>query len=410
MFSGNYKLAFARVRASKWRSSLTMFGIIVGIVSVVTTVSLGEGIKRQVVSQVGKSNSNLVTVRPGKFISRDKDGNITHVDPAQAYGFGSGSLSEQDIQVINKAPGVADVVPINLLNTSLKTDYSTYDDGFVLGTDAILPEVLQHKVAYGNYFDNGDENRQLAVIGKRVAEQLFNENIPIGQAFTIRGQEYIVRGVFDEFGSATLGQGVDLNKAVFVPRPTLKNIAGDAAPLTQIIVRPKKGVQGDMVKVLTTALTKAHGGQQDFTILRQDENVMVAGDMLELLTRFVASIAAISLLVGGIGIMNIMLASISERTHEIGIRKAVGATNRQIRNQFMAEAVVLGLVGGVLGIICSFIVNFVIRVTTNFHPVITWPVVVVAAGVSLAVGIIFGTIPAVKAARKDPIEALRQLV
>ena len=410
MFSGNYKLAFARVRASKWRSALTMFGIVVGIVSVVTTVSLGEGIKRQVVSQVGKTDSSLITIRPGKFVTRDKDGSITHVDPAQAYGFGSGSLSERDIQVVNKVPGVADVVPLNLLSTSLKTDYSSYDDGFVLGTDAILPDVLRHKVAYGSYFDNGDENRQLAVIGKRVAEQLFNENIPIGQSFTIRGDEYIVRGVFEEFDSATLGQGVDLNKAVFVPRPTLKNVAGDAAPLARIIVRPKKDAPGNMVKNLTAVLSKEHGGQQDFTILRQDENVMVAGDMLELLTRFVASIAAISLLVGGIGIMNIMLASISERTQEIGIRKAVGATNRQIRNQFMAEAVVLGLVGGVLGIVCSFIANFIIRVTTNLHPVITWPVVAIAAGVSLAVGIIFGTIPAVKAARKDPIQALRQQV
>jgi len=134
---------------------------------------------------------------------------------------------------------------------------------------------------------------------------------------------------------------------------------------------------------------------------------MVTNDMLTLLTGFVASIAAISLLVGGIGIMNIMLVSISERTHEIGIRKAVGATNRQIRNQFMAEAIVLSLAGGIVGVVVSFFVNYMLRITTNFHPFITWQVVVIAAGVSIAVGIVFGTIPAVKAARKDPIEALR---
>src|SRR5690606_25668707 len=149
--------------------------------------------------------------------------------------------------------------------------------------------VMQHEVAYGNYFDKGEENRHLAIIGKRVAEQLFKENIPIGQAFTMRGQEYIVRGVFDEFVGATLGQGIDVNKGVFVPRATLKNIAGDAAPLAQILVRPNKNATGTIVSSITTALAKEHGGQQDFTVIRQDENVMVASGMLELLTRFIAS-------------------------------------------------------------------------------------------------------------------------
>ena len=158
---------------------------------------------------------------------------------------------------------------------------------------------------------------------------------------------------------------------------------------------------------VNNALTASHGGQQDITVLRQDENLLVANDMLRLLTTFVTSIAAISLLVGGIGIMNIMLVSVSERTHEIGIRKAIGATNRQIRNQFMAEAVVLSFVGGIVGVVLSYLVNFILRIYTNFQPVITLPVIFAAVGVSLLVGITFGTIPAIKAARKDPIEALR---
>lgn len=407
MFSGNYKLAWERVRTSKWHSMLTVFGIVVGIVSVITTVSLGEGIKRQVVNQVGHVGSDLITVRPGNFVTRDKTGAITRVDAAQAYGFGSGSLSEEDVTTIRQTSGVAEVSALNLLNTGLAADGATYNQGFVLGTDANLPTVLQQKVAFGSYFDGGEENRDVAVIGKRVAEQLFKENIPIGQSFTIRGRDYIVRGVFEEFGSTVLGQGIDLNKAVFIPRASLKDVVGDSAALAQVLVRPKKGQGAQTIATISTSLTKAHGGQQDFTLLKQDENIMVASDMLELLTRFVASIAAISLLVGGIGIMNIMLASISERTHEIGIRKAVGATNRQIRNQFMAEAAVLGFVGGLVGVVFALATNFIIRVSTNLHPVITWPIVVIAVGVSLTVGVVFGTIPAVKAARKDPIEALR---
>lgn len=127
-----------------------------------------------------------------------------------------------------------------MLNTGLAADGATYNQGFVLGTDANLPTVLQQKVAFGSYFDGGEENRDVAVIGKRVAEQLFKENIPIGQSFTIRGRDYIVRGVFEEFGSTVLGQGIDLNKAVFIPRASLKDVAGDSAALAQVLVRPKK--------------------------------------------------------------------------------------------------------------------------------------------------------------------------
>lgn len=407
MYSGNYRLALARVRAAKTHSVLTMFGIIVGIVSVVTIVSLGEGVKRQVVNQSGKLGSNVLTVRPGNFVERDANGDIVRVDATQAYGFGSGSLSERDIQVINQVPNVTDVVPLNLFQSDVVSGSASYRDGFVLGTDAVFPEVIQNDVAYGNYFTDGEEGRNLAVIGKRVAEQLFKENIPIGQAFTVRGEEFIVRGVFEEFGSSVLGQGIDLNKAVFVPRPALKKLAGDSALLTQILVRTKNDQADEVVTQVGRRIQEAHGGARDFTILKQNENITIASDMFTLLTKFVVAIGIISLVVGGIGIMNIMLASVSERTYEIGIRKAVGATNRQIRNQFMAEAVILGLVGGVLGVVGSFVASFLIRILTNLHPVISWPVIGLAVVSSLTVGIIFGTVPAVKAARKDPITALR---
>ena len=407
MYSGNYKLAWKRVRTSKLHSVLTMFGIIVGIISVITTVSLGEGIKRQVVNQVSKVGGNVITVRPGDFVERDKNGAITYVDPTRAYGFGSGSLSERDIDVVRSVKGVSAIAPLNLLNANLVAGEVTYRQGYVLGSDAALPDVLQHQVLYGSYFDEGESTRNVAVIGKRVAENLFQENIPIGQSLTVRGEEFIVRGVFDEFGSGTLGQGIDLNKAVVVPREALRSAVGDAAPLVQIVARTDKKQTALTMRSVETALQKAHGDQRDTTVLRQDENILVAGEMLDVLTKFIVAIGAIALLVGGIGVMNIMLASVSERTAEIGIRKAVGATNRQIRNQFMAEAVVLSLVGGLVGVVGSFLTSFIIRVTTNFYPVITWPVVLLAVGVSMVVGVIFGTVPAIKAARKDPIQALR---
>lgn len=408
MRSGNYALALKAIRSSRWQSAMTMFGIVVGIVSVITIVSMGEGIKRQVLGEINYLGSDLITVRPGNGVERDKNGVIKKVDNNYIYGFGSGSLSEQDVAIVQSTKGVKKSTPIRLLEGSAKVDNREYNSGYILGTNETLPDIIQQKVEFGVYFSKGDDNRQVAVIGKQIAEQLFQENVPIGQSLLIRGEEFIVRGVFEEFKPGILGQGIDLNKAIFVPDEMLKEIAGDAAPVTRVLARPNDSDEAKMVATeISNSLRESHGGQDDVTVLRQDENLQVAGGILDILTRFISAIAGISLLVGGIGIMNIMLVSVSERTREIGIRKAVGATNRQILNQFLSEAIVLSVVGGVCGVILSFVVNFIVRVTTNFQPVISWQMVVAATGVSIAVGIIFGTIPAVKAARKDPIDALR---
>jgi putative ABC transport system permease protein len=160
---------------------------------------------------------------------------------------------------------------------------------------------------------------------------------------------------------------------------------------------------------VTNALKQAHGGQTDFTVLQADDNLALAGTVLGLITNVVAAIAAVSLIVGGIGIMNIMLVSVSERTHEIGVRKAVGATNKQILRQFMTEAVVLSVTGGILGVVFAILVNYLLRIFTNLQPVVTLPVVAIAVMVATVVGTIFGMAPALQASRKDPIEALRRI-
>lgn len=408
MAQGNYKQAIRTLRKAKWRSLLTMFGVIVGVVSVITTVSLGEGVKQQVLGQITKLGSDLITVRPGTIVERDKSGTIIDVDIPASYGFGSGSLSESDLDVVSKLPHVKTVSPISYMNTSVQNNGTVYKDGLVLGTAPTIPELLGQKVEFGAYFSEGEQNRQVAVIGKRVAEQVFKENVPIGLTLSIRGQDFIVRGVFEEFEGSALGTGIDLNKSVFIPYPATKALAKGSPQIVQILMRPDKPENlSGLITDVNLALRRAHDGENDITVLKQDENLAVTNSLLNLLTTLVATIAGISLVVGGIGIMNIMLVSVSERTREIGIRKAVGATNRQIRSQFLVEASILSFVGGLVGVILSFLVNFLLRVGTNLKPVITWEVVVIAVGVSACVGIVFGLAPAMKAARKDPIEALR---
>jgi len=408
MFGGNVKMALAALRTSKGRSLLTMFGVIIGIVSVVTTVSLGEGIKQQVVGQINRLGSDLITVRSGHIVTRDKKGNITKVNATTGLGFNSGSLSQADLKVIQSTPGAQKAVPIALVNGSLKVNGTEYTNNTIIGISQDLPDIIKQKLAYGTFFTSDEARQQVAVIGQDAAIELFQELAPIGMTLSIRGQDFVVRGVLDRFAAPPLPLGPNFNDVVIIPYQTAQAVTNANTQLVQVLVLPSKpNTASAIITELNSRLYSAHGQQNDFTVLRQDENLSVTGDILNLFTAFVAGIGAISLLVGGIGIVNIMLVAVTERTREIGIRKAVGATNRQILGQFLIEASVLSLVGGIIGIVISFIMAAMIRLFTNMQPVITWQIVLIASGVALSIGIIFGITPAIKAARKDPIDALR---
>lgn len=402
--SGNVKMALEAIASAKWRSLLTMLGIIIGVVSVVTMVSLGEGAKRSIVGQIEQSGEDLITVRAGRPIKRD--GN-TIAGLSLLGAPSTGSLSEKDLEVVRATPGVKDVVPFSYVSSTAVKDGREYDKGLVIGTGDDLPKILNQKVEYGDFFSDEDVNKNGAVIGKRVAEQLFEENVPVGKLFTIRGEVFVVRGVLEEFDTSPLAPNADYNSVVFIPYQVGKELAGDGH-IYQILTRPANMSRLEAtVNSLNASLAKAHEGQHDFTILTQEDNLATANEVVDLLTGFVAAIAAISLVVGGIGILNIMLVSVTERTHEIGVRKSIGATHRQILSQFLIEALILSVMGGLLGLLFSLLTNYLLRIFTNLTPVLTWPIMAVAVLVSVTVGIIFGVTPAMTAARKHPVDALR---
>ncbi len=408
MFLGSYfKLARAAIWNSKWRSLLTMFGVVIGVASVVTIVSIGEGVKQQVSEQVKQRGDDLITILPGERVKRDDAGRLAGLNPLDNKS--SISFSESDYRTVLHIPTANPVVPFGRVVGVAKTASNEYAGAEIIAATEDLLSVLNHNLIYGSFFNDDDPKANSAVIGQRVAESLFGENVPLGKSLMIRDREFIVRGIFDEFNdSSSFVAGADYDNAIFIPYKAGQETMGGTIQIYQILTRPSDPQHiDDTVATLIQALKSARGGQEDFTVLKQDENLRLASNLLDTLTGMISAVAAISLVVGGIGIMNIMLVSVTERTKEIGIRKAVGATNRQILYQFITEATVISLFGGILGVIIALLANFLLRIFTNLYPVITWPIVVAACGVALAVGLFFGVAPALKAARKDPIDALR---
>ncbi len=407
MIKAHIKMATTSIKGSKLRSFLTVIGIVIGVASVVTIVSISEGVKKDVIGEVKSLGSNLLTVRSGRPIQRDSDGNITGINIASMLG--ASNLTEKDIDDIAKINNVESVAPIAMLSgspTTLNNDH--YASAYVVATTHELPKILDKKVRFGSFISESEQNRRVAVIGSEVASNLFHDESPIGQTVSFRGINFIIRGVMSEFNSSGLELAPSFNDAIFIPINVAKQISGGLLEIRDVEVKvDNEDLLNQTSNNVKKALLNNHANQEDFTIFKQEEFLAIASQVFSKLTTLVAAIAGISLFVGGIGVMNIMLVSVTERTREIGVRKALGATNRQILGQFLVEAIVLSLLGGFIGVALAVVGGVLISFFTTLTPAFTPGIILIALGVSTAVGVIFGIMPAMKAARRDPIEALR---
>lgn len=405
MWSGNFKTAMSSLRKSKLRTFFTMLGIIIGVSSVVTVVSLGEGLKNQLVGQINDLGNDVVTVRPGRLVTNNESGK-SNLNLLALLTIST--LTPADVTAIDNLPTVKAAVPVDFVTNSIKSGSKQLDNVFVAGTTPEITQLLHSKVEYGAFFGSNDDNQNFAVIGPEVALRMFGELNPVGQSLSINGQDFTVYGVLEPSttGIISIAQA-DFNYAVLIPFQPALDLAAGKSNILQILVKSTSPENVDETIADINRTLRLKHNQQDYSVLKQDELVEAAGGIVNIATGIITAIAAISLLVGGIGIMDIMLVSVSERNREIGIRKAIGATNRQIMNQFLTEGLVLTIGGGLIGLGLAWIFNFLIRIYTTWEPMISLPVALLAIGFSIVVGVIFSTIPALKAARKDPINALR---
>jgi putative ABC transport system permease protein len=398
-------MAIASLRSARWRSGLTIFGVVVAVVPVLIILGIGEGVKRQVTSQIQTLGPDVITVRSGSASASDKP--LEHLS-ALGGGGTSSSLSSKDYQIVRNTKSVGQAAPISIVPGVVTIQDKRTSDANVVATTQDIVSLLHLKVQHGDFIQDEKYGQNMAVIGRGAAEDLFGEGVPLGRSFDFRNETYIVRGILQRSYSTPLSTTTDLNEAIIIPYQNARELIGQEPAINQIVARADSDyTSANAVSDVTKNLQDSHGGARDFSVVTQAENLRIVTNIMQLLTAFISGVAAVALLVSGISIMNIMLVSVTERMHEIGIRKAIGATKRQILEQFMIEAVLLSTAGGAIGIAIAFAVTYILRVATPLLPVITWEATVLVFLISILVGALFGSVPAIKAARKDPIEALR---
>ena len=377
---------------NKVRTFLTMLGVIIGIFSVITLVTIGEGAKSYVTDQI----KNLGAGYDSFALVAGKDNN-SPPNPKFTYA---------DIAYLkSRVPDIREVVAMNVGSGDLYYAKKQIKSPVVIGVTANFLETMGGKLTAGRFFTVAEVEgrKKVAVIGPKIVEEFFGQSSPLGEKIKLRGDQYLIIGVSESRGS--IGP-MDMDRRIVVPVTTSKNMLG-TDKIMRFNIFPRDVNKLQEVKEKVSKVIQRRIRSDDFRFMTQQGILNIVNNILGALTGFVAGIAAISLVVGGIGIMNIMLVAVNERVREIGVRKAIGAKRRDIVLQFLVESMMISLIGGIMGIIIGIFGAFMIMWFIKGTLVIAVWAIVLATTVSAVVGIFFGVYPAMRAAGLDPVEALR---
>lgn len=404
LFKTHLKLARASIKENRTRSFLTCLGIAIGVASIILILSLMGSISNLVKNEINEIGSDLIVVRPNST----KDSLTSIVEELTASNsFQKSNLTIADVEAISKVENISAVAPISISTNTISSEKNNFPSVPILGTNQDFINIEPLTLKYGSFIsENNEENA--VVLGHNLSLALFNTiNSTVGKTITIMGEKFIVAGVLDEIEKSINFDNVDFDNALVMDIKSLDKITG-STQIQQINI--KAANTDSLAKIsedINHAISEQKLGDQNFSVLYGDEITHPASSLFTIVSGMLTLVAAISLIVGGIGVMNIMLVSVSERTHEIGIRKAVGASSRNILMQFLFESLILSLLGGFFGLILGYILAFLISIITPFAPYISIEIILITFLTTLIIGIIFGIYPALKAASKNPIDSLK---
>jgi putative ABC transport system permease protein len=412
------RVALQGLAANKLRSSLTMLGIVIGVGAVIALLALGEGTQAAITEEIQGIGSNLIFIMPGSEeghgpgVTRSVADTLTLADAEAIAASGNPSTGSG-----HRIPGVVAVAPE--FNNNADVVYGSESvNATITGTTPDYPLVRSSPPETGEFFTQQQMTTmaRVAVLGHQTAEDLFGGSDPLERTIKINRVHFRVIGVMEEKGG---GMGGSVDNTIFIPISTAqrklfggRTTSGTSWKVSSInVALVSEETMDAATDEITLLLRQQHkiqpGEDDDFSVMSQEDILSMAEQITSILTIFLGAIAAISLLVGGIGIMNIMLVSVTERTREIGIRKAVGAKRRDILMQFLIEAIVLSVIGGLLGILLGTGIAVLVEQSELMTTVVSAEAMLLATGFSVAVGLFFGIYPSMRAARLHPIEALR---
>lgn len=400
-----WRIALQSLRMNRVRTGLTTLGIIIGVASITLVLSLGGGAQATVRQQVTKLGDNVLLVKPGT-----NDERLLNMQAYNPYGIAvTTSLTELDLNTVQLLSGIDQVAPIMILDGSVKTlSNGSRAAAPIIATTPSLAAIIGLKTSTGQFID-AQTARDTAVIGHKLAIELFGTDQILGQQILVKGRTHTIVGVVKDINAPVNLSGLDLDHTVYVSFDDGKSLNQGVAQIQQLIVTTTPGSDLEATRQsIESSLLKNHNDEHDFSVLAGQSIAEPSDSFFRTIVIITALVATITLVVGGIGIMNIMLVSVSERTREIGIRKALGATNRHILGQFLLETLIMCMGGGIIGLAIAYSLAFFIASQLSFQPAVTWQITSAGLGMALGIGILFGLYPAIKAARKDPIESLRQ--
>lgn len=399
MLKNHIQSARDSLRANQMRTFLTITGVTIGVASIVTILSLATGATDIIVKQVNRAGGNLAVIRPGVSESKSlEDAANSFTQPTVS----TNSLTQSDLSELSKLPSVAEIAPLLTTQATIKSETSK-ESSTIAATTADLFSISNIKYGSGTF---EEDSQDLVTIGAQLSVELFGTEESLGKLVTVKGESFRVSGILERQANPVNFNGLDFDKAMIVNQKIMSSL-DNHAQIRQINLKTESITELDRTVIaINKTLLAGHDNEHDFHILTGSDIAAPTGQLFIIIAGVTATIAGIALFIGGIGIMNIMLVNVSERTHEIGIRKALGATHGDIAWQFLIESIIMSLIGGVIGLLLGMFAAFCISLFLTFNPVVTWQIGAITISVSIVIGSLFGLYPAIRASKKDPIDSL----